>query len=271
MNAGKRLLSLMFRVVPSQHTPKTLRSQISIIHQRGWMWLFPGWSALMCTWLCVELTHCGGHTIRSEGLWSLNTPHKWCTAHSSPLELWPPRETDREREHADEEIISVFIAIRLMREGWSTWQLIRLILFSKHSRVCVVVSVYDIETELVCETRVCESVYACLCACVFWWAVPVQQCVTASNRTFTREVCNACWDTWPGVRSSSAVIDRWPHKPVGCKEAEGQTLSMHVSHEWGCGLKCLNRACAKRPQCSNATKPLCVYLYSYLCEDQFEF
>lgn len=132
------------------------------------MWLFPGWSALMCTRLCVELTHCGGHTIRSEGLWSLNTPHKWCTAHSSPLELWPPRETDKqtERECADEEIISVFIAIRLMREGWSTWQLIRLILFSKHSRVCVVVSVYDTETELVCDTcaSLCMHAYVHVCS-----------------------------------------------------------------------------------------------------------
>ncbi len=77
----------------------------------------------------MVLTHCGGHTIHSEGLWSPNTPHKWCTARSSPLELAPPKETDRERERerdrerererereqgGDGEIISILVVIKLV-------------------------------------------------------------------------------------------------------------------------------------------------------------
>lgn len=57
--------------------------------------------------VCVALTHCGEHTNHSEGLWSPNTPHKWCTARSSPRELSPPTETKIKRESAD--MISVFV------------------------------------------------------------------------------------------------------------------------------------------------------------------
>lgn len=54
-----------------------------------------GYQGGVCS--CVALTRCGGHTIHSEGLWSPNTPRKWCTARSSPPGLSPPRQKETER------------------------------------------------------------------------------------------------------------------------------------------------------------------------------